>query len=42
MVTVGRDLLSPEGGVGLGLGGVDRAAVPEAAVEAKVAVACFQ
>ena len=38
---VGCDTLPPEGGVGLGPGGVDRAAVPEAAVEAKVAVACF-
>ena len=39
---VGGDPLSPEGGVGLGLGGVERAAGPEANVEATVAVACFQ
>jgi hypothetical protein len=39
---VGCDILSPEGGVALGPGGVERAAVPETAVEAKVAVACFQ
>ena len=30
---VGGDLISPEGGVGLGPGGVERAAVPEAAVD---------
>ena len=30
---VGCDILSPEGGVGLGLGGVERAAVPEAPVD---------
>lgn len=39
---VGCDILPPEDGVGLGPGGVERAAVPEAAVEAEVAVACFQ
>ena len=38
---VGCDIISPEGGVGLGPGGVERAAVPEAAVDSKVAVACF-
>jgi len=30
---VGCDILPPEGGVGLGPGGVERAAVPEAAVD---------
>ena len=30
---VGGDLLSPEGGVGFGLGGVERAALPETAVD---------
>ena len=39
---VGCDILPPEDGVGLGPGGVERAAVPEAAVDAEVAVACFQ
>jgi hypothetical protein len=39
---VGGDLLSREGGVGLGPDGVERATMPEAAVKAKLAVACFQ
>ena len=39
---VGRNLISREGGVGLGPDGVERAVMPEAAVEAEVAVACFQ
>ena len=30
---VGGDLISPKGGVGLGRGGVERAAVPEAAID---------
>ena len=38
---VGGDFFAPEGGVGLGPDGVERAAVPKAAVEAEVAVACF-
>jgi hypothetical protein len=38
---VGGNLLSPEGGVGFRLRGVERAAVPEATVDAMVAVACF-
>ena len=37
---VGGDFLSPEGGVGLGPGGMERAAVPEAAVDENGEPAC--